>query len=137
MPENQIETPSVEAKKAPVAAMWIVMILAWVCFLLPFPFTGIFIGAPLTLAAFILAIVCLAKNRVAHGVIGLFGTLIVSTVLFFAGGAVFYGKALQEEMQKQQQLQKQQQQNATPMKHPAPIKPGQARAAHTVGWDKT
>ncbi|MCL2831441.1 MAG: hypothetical protein FWD77_12015 [Betaproteobacteria bacterium] len=82
------------AKKAPVKAMWIVMVLAWVFFLLPLPGTGIFIAGPLNLAAFILAIICLTRSSVAQGVMGLIGTLVVSSLLFMFGGALMIGSAL-------------------------------------------
>ncbi|MCL1861862.1 MAG: OB-fold putative lipoprotein [Proteobacteria bacterium] len=83
-------------KKAPVKAMWIVMILAWVLFLLPIPGTGIFIAGPLNLAAFILAIVCLTRSRVLQGILGFIGTCVVSGVLFMFGSAATVGVALHD-----------------------------------------
>jgi len=77
--------------KAPVVAMWIVMVLAWVFLLVPIPLTGIFIGWPLDIAALILAIVCLTRERVTQGIIGLIGTLVVSTFLFFVGSVLMIG----------------------------------------------
>ncbi|MCL2871373.1 MAG: hypothetical protein FWF41_00045 [Betaproteobacteria bacterium] len=84
------------AKKAPVKAMWIVLILAWIFFLLPLPGTGLFIACPLNLAALILAIICLTRSNVAQGVIGLVGALVISTVLFFVGGAAAVGSAMHD-----------------------------------------
>lgn len=72
------------AAAAPVKAMWICMILAWVFFILPVPFT-IFIASPLNLAALILAIICLVRGRVAHGVLGLFGTTVASGIMYLIG----------------------------------------------------
>ena len=93
------------SKKAPVKAMWIVMILAWVFFLLPLPGTGIFIAGPLNLAAFILAIVCLVRSKVAQGVLGLIGTLVISGILYFVGTAATIGTALQSmDTQSQQSV---------------------------------
>ena len=76
------------ASKAPVKAMWICMIIAWVFFLLPIPGT-IFIAGPVNLAAFILAIICLVRSNVLHGVLGLIGTSIGSTIIYFIGLALF------------------------------------------------
>jgi len=83
-------------KKAPVKAMWVVLILAWVFFLLPLPGTGIFIAGPLNLVALILAVLCLTRGNVLHGVIGLVGGLVVSGILFFVGTAGMIGSALND-----------------------------------------
>jgi len=76
--------------------MWVVLILAWVFFLLPLPGTGIFIAGPLNLVALILAVLCLTRGNVLHGVIGLVGGLVVSGILFFVGTAGMIGSALND-----------------------------------------
>ncbi|MCL2873006.1 MAG: hypothetical protein FWF41_08555 [Betaproteobacteria bacterium] len=100
--------------KAPVTAMWIVMVLAWIFLLVPFPLTGILIGWPLDLAAIVLAIICLTRDRVTQGVIGLIGTLVVSTFLFFVGSILMVAMLAtmgdQKSLLNKQQYQHQQQQ---------------------------
>ncbi|MDR3210734.1 MAG: hypothetical protein LBU79_02310 [Planctomycetota bacterium] len=68
--------------RGPVIAMWIVMLIGWFFFLLPIPGT-IFFAIPFNFVAFILAIVCLIKGRVGHGLLGLIGSIIISAVLYF------------------------------------------------------
>jgi len=70
---------AVEASdQAPVKSTWVVLLIAWVMFLLPIPFSGIFIGWPLNLVAFILSIVVMAKGRTQSGIILLLLTLVAS-----------------------------------------------------------
>jgi len=70
-------------------AAWICVAIAWVCFLVPIPGIGLFIGWPLNFVAFILAIVAMAKRGALSGLFQLLATLIVSPVLYFIGLAVF------------------------------------------------
>lgn len=72
-------------------AAWILLALAWVCFLLPFPGTGVFLGWPLNLVAFILAIVAMAKGGTRKGLMQLVLSLIVSPVVYFIGTAMLVG----------------------------------------------
>lgn len=74
----------VPAPRAPVAAMWICMILAWFFFIIPVPFT-VFLAGPLNIAAFVLAIICLVRSRILHGVLGLIGTIVVSGICYMIG----------------------------------------------------
>jgi len=85
MSDEQVST------KAPVKAMWTAMIAAWAFFLLRSPGLGrgTFIAVPLNVVAFILAIVCLARGKVAQGVFGLIGTLGISW-MFHAVGTIGY-----------------------------------------------
>ena len=46
-----------ETKKAPVLATFVCLGVAWLLFLIPFPGAGLFVGWPLNLVAFVLAIV--------------------------------------------------------------------------------
>jgi hypothetical protein len=64
--------------------MWICLVLAWVFFLLPIPLT-VLVAVPLDLAAFILAIICLIRGGIMHGVLGLFGGVVVSLILYLVG----------------------------------------------------
>lgn len=72
-------------------AAWICLAIAWVCFLLPIPGTGIFIGAPLNLVALILAIVALSKFGAKGGLPQLLCALIVSPIIYFIGLSIFAG----------------------------------------------
>lgn len=80
-------------KPAPVKATWICLAIAWLLFIIPIPGVGLFVGWPLNLVAFILAIVVMARGRTAGGLIPLLASIIVSPVVYFIGLAVF-GAAL-------------------------------------------
>jgi len=62
-----MNAPVATASQAPVKATWVVLLLAWLMFLLPLPGTGVLVGWPLNLVAFILAIVVMAKGRTTDG----------------------------------------------------------------------
>lgn len=87
-----IEAASV-TRSAPVKATWVCLILAWVLFLVPLPGLGMFIGWPLNLVAFILAIVVMARGFTGKGLLPLIASLIVSPIVYFIGLAIF-GAAL-------------------------------------------
>ena len=76
-------TPASEAPRAPITAMWITLVAAWVLFLIPIPGTGLFVGWPLNLVAFIIAIVVMTRGRTAQGLIGLISSLVVSPIIYF------------------------------------------------------
>lgn len=67
--------------KAPILAMWICLVLAWILLGSTKPFTVV-LGAPLDLAAFILAIVCITRQRIFHGVLGIIGSVLVSGIIY-------------------------------------------------------
>lgn len=79
-----------ESSAAPKAA-WFCLAIAWVCFILPIPGIGLFIGWPLNLVAFILAIVAMAKRGVMGGLLQLIASLVVSPIVYFIGLAVLAG----------------------------------------------
>mgnify|MGYP001066342770 CR=1 FL=1 len=81
-------------KGAPVKAVWILLVIAWVCFLVPVPGLGLFLGAPLNLVAFIIAIVVITRGKTGVGITQLVCTLIVSPIVYFIGLAIF-GAAMQ------------------------------------------
>lgn len=70
-------------------AAWICLLLAWVCFIVPIPGLGLFVGWPLNFVAFVLSIVAMAKRGVLSGLIQLLASLIVSPVVYFIGLAIF------------------------------------------------
>lgn len=69
-------------------AAWICLVIAWIAFVVPFPGTGLFVGWPLNLVAFILAIVAMSKRGASAGLWQLLASLIVSPVVYFIGVAV-------------------------------------------------
>lgn len=83
------ESPVAQTKSAPVTAAWVCLVIAWVCFIVPIPGVGLFIGWPLNLVAFILAIVIMARGWTVKGLIPLISSLIVSPIIYFIGWLVF------------------------------------------------
>jgi len=51
---NTAAAPLPSSNPAGIAA-WLMLGIAWLCFLIPFPGLGLFLGWPLNLVAFILA----------------------------------------------------------------------------------
>jgi len=82
------------SNQGPVKATWIVLLLTWAMFLLPVPFTGIFIGWPLNLVAFILSIVVMTKGNTKSGLILLLLTLVASPAIYFLIMPLLYGAAM-------------------------------------------
>lgn len=82
-------TAAVQTKAAPVKATWITLVIAWVLFLVPIPGAGLFVGWPLNLVAFILAIVVMTRGSTAGGLIPLVCSLVVSPIIYFIGLAIF------------------------------------------------
>lgn len=72
-------------------AAWILLAIAWICFVLPIPGLGLFLGWPLNLVAFILAIVAMAKGGAGKGLFQLLASLIASPIIYFIGVAIFAG----------------------------------------------
>lgn len=85
---NAIAAPATPAASK---AAWICLAIAWACFLLPIPGIGLFIGWPLNLVAFILAIVAMAKRGAMSGLWQLLASLIASPIVYFIGLAVLAG----------------------------------------------
>ncbi|MEN4950270.1 hypothetical protein [Stenotrophomonas sp. TWI819] len=87
---NAAATPTPPSNPAGAAA-WLLLIMAWLCFLIPFPGLGMFVGWPLNLVAFILAIVAMSKGGAWKGIVPLVLSLIASPLIYFVGGVVFAG----------------------------------------------
>ncbi|RPE74640.1 OB-fold protein [Vulcaniibacterium tengchongense] len=81
-------------RSAPVKATWVCLIVAWILFLLPLPGVGVFVGWPLNLVAFILAIVVMARGFTKQGLLPLLASLIVSPIVYFIGLAVLGATAV-------------------------------------------
>ncbi len=71
-------------QKPPVLAMWICMILGWIALVAPVLFT-VFLGVPLAIAAFVLAIKCLRRGRKFQGILGCIGSTVGSTIAYIIG----------------------------------------------------
>lgn len=76
-------------RSAPVVATWVCLGLTWLLFVLPIPGAGLFVGWPLNLVAFILAIVVMTRGRTVAGLIPLIMSLVVSPIIYFVGLAIF------------------------------------------------
>ncbi|BCT93518.1 hypothetical protein LYSHEL_25420 [Lysobacter helvus] len=82
---------AVPASNASAKAAWVCLAIAWVCFLLPIPGTGMFVGWPLNLVAFILAIVAMSKRGAMAGIFPMLASLLVSPAIYFIGLLIFAG----------------------------------------------
>jgi hypothetical protein len=72
-------------------AAWICLAIAWVTFLVPIPGIGLFIGWPLNLVAFVLAIVAMSSRGTNAGLWQLLASLVVSPIVYFVGLIVLAG----------------------------------------------
>jgi hypothetical protein len=72
-------------------AAWICLAIAWLTFIVPIPGIGLFIGWPLNLVAFILAIVAMSKFGTNAGLWQLLASLVISPALYFIGLALLAG----------------------------------------------
>lgn len=84
-----MNTTSASGSPAASHAAWICLAIAWICFIVPIPGIGLFIGWPLNLVAFILAIVAMAKRGAMSGLIQLLASLIASPIIYLIGLAIF------------------------------------------------
>lgn len=72
-------------------AAWICLAIVWATFVVPVPGLGLFIGWPLNLVAFILAIVAMGKSGAGAGLWQLLASLILSPLIYFIGVVVLFG----------------------------------------------
>lgn len=63
---------------------WVLLVIAWVLFLVPVPGLGI-VGWVLNFVAFIIAIVVLSKGRTGPGIAQLLCSLLASPIVYFIG----------------------------------------------------
>lgn len=82
-----VEVPRKGAKSAANACL----VVAWICFLLPIPGLGLFVGWPLNFVAFLLAIFGMAKGGAKMGFWQPLESLIVSPIVYLIGWAVLLG----------------------------------------------
>src|SRR6185437_2788968 len=85
---NALEVGPTQRGNPAGRAAWICLVIAWVTFLVPLPGIGLFIGWPLNLVAFILAIVAMSKLGAGAGIWQLLASLIASPIFYFIGIAV-------------------------------------------------
>ncbi len=76
--------PQPAAKRPPVVAMWICLVLAWIALVAPVPFTVV-AGLPLTIIALVLAVMCLRRGRKLQGILGCIGSTVVSAIAYAIG----------------------------------------------------
>ena len=97
-----MNTVAASDKSSVPKAAWVCLALAWVCFLVPIPGLGLFVGWPLNLVAFILAIVAMSRKGAMAGIIQLVASLIVSPIVYFVGLAILAGSlgAISDSMPK-------------------------------------
>ncbi|WP_408951441.1 OB-fold protein [Lysobacter sp. Hz 25] len=88
---NTTGAPTSSTPNTAGRAAWICLAIAWIAFLLPIPGIGVFIGWPLNLVAFILAIVAMSKRGALGGLWQLLASLIASPIVYFIGLAIFAG----------------------------------------------
>lgn len=87
---NTAAAPLPSSNPAGIAA-WLLLGIAWLCFLIPFPGLGMFLGWPLNLVAFVLAVVAMAKGGAGKGVAQLLLSLVAPPVVYLVGVVVFAG----------------------------------------------
>ena len=87
---NTAAAPLPSSNPAGIAA-WLMLGIAWLCFLIPFPGLGLFLGWPLNLVAFILAVVAMSKGGAGKGIAQLLLSLVASPVVYLVGVVVFAG----------------------------------------------
>lgn len=87
-------TVAASQRPAPVKAAWICLIIAWLLFLIPLPGAGLFVGWPINLVAFILAIVVMARGYTSKGLIPLLASIVVSPIVYFVGVSLLAGAVL-------------------------------------------
>ena len=68
---------------------WILLVLAWIVFLIPIPVASTIVGWTLNLVAFILAIVAMANGGAMKGLLQLLASLIISPIIYLLGFAVY------------------------------------------------
>lgn len=81
-------TDAIAKQNNAAKAAWICLVIAWATFILPIYGIGLFVGWPLNLVAFILAIVAMSKSGAGAGLWQLLASLIASPIIYLIGLAV-------------------------------------------------
>lgn len=83
---NEINTALATSKRTTSGrAAWILLVTAWILFLIPFPGLGV-VGWILNFVAFILAIVALSQGGVKAGIWQLLAAIMVSPIVYWLIG---------------------------------------------------
>jgi hypothetical protein len=75
--------------KAPVKGMLICILTGWIFFFLPIPILCTFIGILFNIAGFILAIICLSRDKALMGVLGILSAVIGSIIVYLLSWGVY------------------------------------------------
>lgn len=78
---------------------WLILLLSWLCFLLPLGWAGLLLGIALGLCGGVLAIVTMFKGGVLLGLFPLLLSLLASPVLLLVGMVYFSGLIDDEYLQ--------------------------------------
>lgn len=83
---NEVTTAVSASKKTTAGrAAWILLIIAWVLFIIPIPGLG-WVGWVLNFVAFILSIVALSQGGVKAGIWQLLGAILISPIVYWLIG---------------------------------------------------
>lgn len=77
-------------KKSLAKAVWILLAVTWLLFLVPIPGLGI-VGMVLNFVAFVVAIVVITRGETTKGIVQIVCTIIVSPVIYMIGLAILGG----------------------------------------------
>lgn len=77
-------------KKSLAKAVWILLVVTWLLFIIPLPGLGV-IGMVLNFVAFVVAIVVITRGETTKGIIQIVCTIIVSPVIYIIGLAILGG----------------------------------------------
>lgn len=88
--QSPTPAPAPGLSRGPIIAMWVCVACAWFMFLTPLPFISIVAWA-VNLAAFILAIVCLARSVILHGILGIVCSTLGSIIMYLVGMSLMLG----------------------------------------------
>ncbi len=82
---NQIaQVANAPVSAAPIKAGWICLLVTWGLFLIPIPGFGL-IGWTINFAAFIVAIVVIARGQAMMGIVQIISSIVVSPLIYFIG----------------------------------------------------
>lgn len=90
MTEQPTPTFIQQEQKPPVKAGWILLLVSWICYLVPIPGLGP-LGICLNLVALITSVVVIVKGKVGMGIFQLTCGTLISGLIYTAGMAIFVG----------------------------------------------
>lgn len=75
--------------KLPISALYICVFIAWIILFVPIPILNYFIAFPLLITAFVLSIICIVRNSLAHGIMGFFMLFVASPIIYLVSIGTF------------------------------------------------